>query len=84
MSRSKVKVEVDELIWLIHQEVLARVGKGKTFSFAISPDKINGWAVCTPVSGRRHHTVVRKALAEVERQFQAKYSIPRIEAADQS
>jgi hypothetical protein len=84
MSRSKVKVEVDELIWLIHQEVLARVGKGKTFSFSISPDKINGWEVRTPVAGRRHHTVVTQALADVEREFQAKYSIPKIDPADES
>ena len=75
MARRKI-VEVDELIWLIHEELLARIGKGKTFSFAISSDNRNGWTVCTPVGGRKFHPAVRIALREIERDFQVIYSIP--------
>ncbi|MES2028367.1 MAG: hypothetical protein V4477_04245 [Pseudomonadota bacterium] len=77
MTRNKKRVDVDELIWLIHQELLARVGKGKSFSFSISPDKEHGWAVRTRVGGRRLHPIVQTALSEIELEFQEKYSIPR-------
>ncbi len=78
MAASKQKVEIDELTWLIHQEVIARVGKGKTVSFAIAPDKERGWVVRTSLFGRRHHAAVKNALADVEREFQARYAIPKI------
>lgn len=74
---SRKRVQVDDLIWMIHQEVLRRVGKDKQFSIAIAPEKGHGWAICKPAGGRPFHDDVLKAIREVEREFRSRYSIPR-------
>lgn len=75
MARRK-RVQVDELIWLIHKEVLTRVGSGRQFSFSVGRESGAAWAVRLPAGGRPLHPAVAQALKDVEREFQQKYAIP--------
>ena len=69
------RIQVDQLVWLIHEEVLARVGSGKQFSLAVGPDKQFGWTVRVPAGGRPFHPDVITAIHDVEREFQSRYAI---------
>lgn len=73
---SRKRVQVDDLIWMFHQEVFRRVGKGKQFAIAIGPGKLHGWSVRLPVGSRPFQDDVLSAIGDVERELQARYSIP--------
>lgn len=75
-------IEIDDLIWMVHKEILARVGKGKQFSVAVGHEKGNGWSIRLPAGGRPLHPDVLIALRDVEREFQLKYAIPKAEPDD--
>lgn len=75
MARRK-RVQVDELIWLIHKEVLARVGSSRQLSFSVGRENGSTWAVRLPTGGRPLHPTVARALKDVEHEFQQKYAIP--------
>ena len=75
------RIQVDQLVWLIHEEVLARVGSGKQFSIAVGPDKEFGWAVRIPAGGRPFHPDVMTAIHDVEREFQSRFTIAGTDGA---
>lgn len=75
MARRK-RVSVDELIWLIHEAVVARVGPTRQLAFSVGREIGPGWAIRLPAGGRPLHPNVAQALKEVEREFQTKYAIP--------
>lgn len=79
---ARKRIEIDDLIWLIHKEVLARVGKGKQFSVAVGHEKGHSWSIRLPAGGRPLHPDVLKALRDVEREFQLAYAIPKAKLDD--
>jgi hypothetical protein len=70
------RLEPDELVWMIHEELLKRIGAGRTFTIAVAPVK-GGWVVHQPTGGRPIFPEVQAALDEVVADLQKRYRLKR-------
>lgn len=77
MVDRRKRLEADDLVWMIHQELLKRIGKGRSFTIAVAPQKGGGWVVRQPAGGRSVFPEVQAAIEDVEREFQALYRLKR-------
>lgn len=76
MVDRRKRLEPDELVWMIHEELLKRVGHGRTFAIAVAPVK-GGWVVRQPAGGRPMFPEVQAALDEVVADLQENYRLKR-------
>lgn len=76
MVDRRKRLEPDELVWLIHQEVVKRAGGNKHFAIAVAPIK-GGWVIRQPNGGRPLLPEVEAAIVKVEEEFQRLYRLKR-------